>query len=581
MNDVFISYSRRDKIFVQKLYEALTAANRAVWADWDSIPAASDWFAEIKQGIEETNSVVFILSPEWVKSNECRKEMDYAVQMGKRLFPILYLPVDPKDVPPKLSKINWVYMRDIEDDFDKAFLTLCEAMDTDLEWIKIHTRIQVRALEWEKKNRSASFALRGEDLTEGEQFIASGANKNPVPTQLQSEYVLASRKDATRRQRITLTGVTVALVVSIALGIYAFIQAKISRAGELAALALSEKDEHYSLAMLLGIEGYRTLENSQTKSTLSTLVDLYPGLNSYLFGHTHSVSSVDFSPDGKILASGSWDNTIILWSAETHQQIGLPFKGHTDRVTSIAFSPDGKILASGSWDNTIILWNVETHQEIGKPLKGHTDKVISIAFSPDGKYLVSGSDDGNFILWDVENPEAPTQFAQKPNNGHSAISVAINPDGNLLAVGSDVEIILWDISEPKHPSQLEQLAPYNQREASGITSSLAFSPDGRYLAAGSLYYVTTIWDVKSYQQIGVMWQGHGSSVLSIAFSPDGDKLVSGSDDNNIIVWGLSDLGNPTKLNELPGSGAAVTSVVFSPDGIYIAAGCLVLQRKVG
>ena len=158
MNDVFISYSRRDKVFTQKLYEALTRANLTVWADWDSIPAASDWDAEIKQGIQETNSVLFVLSPEWIKSKECRKEMVHAVAMGKRLFPILYLPVDPNDVPPELAKINWVYLRDT-DDFDKGFQTLCSAMDTDLEWIKTHTRIQVRALEWDHLRWSSALTI--------------------------------------------------------------------------------------------------------------------------------------------------------------------------------------------------------------------------------------------------------------------------------------------------------------------------------------------------------------------------------------------------------------------------------------
>lgn len=204
MTDVFISYSRRDKVFTQKLVDALQAANREVWADWASIPAASDWDAEIKEGIEKTNTVLFVLSPEWIKSNECRKEMDHAIKMGKRMVPILHImPAEGQEVPPELAKLNWVYMRE-SDDLDKAFVTLQSAMDTDLDWIKVHTRIQVRALEWEKKNRSASFALRGEDLTEGEQFIASGAEKSPAPTHLQSEYVLASRRDATRRQRQTL-----------------------------------------------------------------------------------------------------------------------------------------------------------------------------------------------------------------------------------------------------------------------------------------------------------------------------------------------------------------------------------------
>ena len=150
MNDVFISYSRRDKVFTQKLYEALTAANRSVWADWDSIPAASNWFAEIKQGIQETDSVLFVLSPEWIKSNECRKELVYAVEMGKRLFPILYLPVDPKDVPPELAKINWVYLRDT-DDFDKCFQTLCSAMDTD--WTGSRPTPASRSVRWSGRRR--------------------------------------------------------------------------------------------------------------------------------------------------------------------------------------------------------------------------------------------------------------------------------------------------------------------------------------------------------------------------------------------------------------------------------------------
>src|SRR6185503_12410273 len=203
MDDIFISYSRRDKDFTQKLYDALKGVNRAVWADWDSIPAASDWFAEIKQGIEETDSVLFVLSPAWIKSNECRKEMEYAVEMGKRLFPILWEPVDPKDVPPVLAKINWVYMRE-GDDFDQAFQTLCSAMDTDLDWIKKHTRLQVRAVEWDKKNRDHSFVLRGNDLSDAEQFISGAAQKSPGPTTLQGEYILASRSDANQRQRLTL-----------------------------------------------------------------------------------------------------------------------------------------------------------------------------------------------------------------------------------------------------------------------------------------------------------------------------------------------------------------------------------------
>ncbi len=420
MNDVFISYSRRDKVFTQKLYEALKAVNREVWADWDSIPAASDWDAEIKQGIQETNSVLFVLSPEWIKSNECRKELVHAAAMGKRLFPILYLPVDPNDVPPELAKINWVYMRD-SDDFDKAFQTLCSAIDTDLDWIKTHTRIQVRAVEWEKKNRSASFALRGEDLTEGEQFIAGAANKNPVPTSLQSEYILASRKDATKRQRQTLAGVTVALVVSIALGVVAFFQrqeavkqrqeavrqAQVSRVGELAAQSVSLREKNFLLSLLLGVEAWKhtggLFDSVQAQSALLDNAQTNPQLEKFLRGHSDWVSNVAFSPDGKTLASGSADNTIILWDVASRQPIGQPLSAHSDYVLSVAFSPDGKTLASASNDQTIILWDVASRQPIGQPLSGHSSAVFSVAFSPDGKTLASGSLDNTIILWNL-NP---------------------------------------------------------------------------------------------------------------------------------------------------------------------------------
>ena len=123
MTDVFVSYSRRDKNFTKKLVETLKAANREVWADWDSIPASSEWDAEIKEGIQKSDSVLFVLSPEWRKSKECRKEMDYAIAMGKRLIPVMYIDKTPVEdppiptVPPELRKIDYIFMR-ADDDFD-------------------------------------------------------------------------------------------------------------------------------------------------------------------------------------------------------------------------------------------------------------------------------------------------------------------------------------------------------------------------------------------------------------------------------------------------------------------------------
>jgi WD40 repeat protein len=112
---------------------------------------------------------------------------------------------------------------------------------------------------------------------------------------------------------------------------------------------------------------------------------------------------VAFSPDGKILASGSEDKLIMFWDVDTGQSLGAPLKGHQGEIWKLAFSPDGKTLASVSKkDHTIILWDVDTHQPFGPALKGQQGPVYALAFSPDGKILVSGGGGEKIVMWDID-----------------------------------------------------------------------------------------------------------------------------------------------------------------------------------
>ena len=192
MADVFISYSRKDRDFVRDLHEALAERQRDTWVDWEDIPLTAEWLAEIFAGIEGADAFVFVISPDSAASEVCRQELAHAVEHNKRLVPVVRRDVKAEAVPPPLGSYNWIFFRE-GDDFDEAFRSLVKAIDTDLDWVRAHTRLLTRAIEWDGRKRDASFVLRGSDLRAAEEWQARAASKEPKPTALQTEYVLASR----------------------------------------------------------------------------------------------------------------------------------------------------------------------------------------------------------------------------------------------------------------------------------------------------------------------------------------------------------------------------------------------------
>ena len=183
MSDVFISYSRRDIDFVRHLFDQLKARDREAWADWQDIPPTADWLAEIYRGIEAADSFLFVISPDSVASEICILEIEHAVKHNKRLVPVVWEESD--DVHSALSAYNWIFLRP-EDDFEVNFELLIEALSTDLVYVREHTRLLTRAIEWDENSRRRSNILRGPELMAAEGLLAISQSMQPPATGLQN-----------------------------------------------------------------------------------------------------------------------------------------------------------------------------------------------------------------------------------------------------------------------------------------------------------------------------------------------------------------------------------------------------------
>ena len=284
-----------------------------------------------------------------------------------------------------------------------------------------------------------------------------------------------------------------------------------------------------------------------------------------LEGHTGDIetSSLVFSPDGKLLASGSKDKTARLWDPATGDCRAV-LEGHNELIDGVVFALDGTALLTGSWDKTIRVWDPADPAK--QPRVIHAEgPVCCLAISPDGKTVAATgggwSHGGEVVVnsiwrWDVASGR------QLPSVGQHVKqigAVVFGGDNKWIASGSaDKTTRVWDVETGKERA----IIPHKH-----WVQGLASSPDGRWLASAA-WWTVKMWDSQA-NRVQRELKGHTETVISVAFSPDGRKLASAGKDGKVFLW---EVESGRKLAQFQWDIGPLQAICFAPDGLRLAAG---------
>ena len=495
---VFISYSRRNSDFTHQLLDALVQRGYDPWVDFDDIPFSADWWAEIKDAIDKHDVVIDVVSNDSLLSRVCNEEILYARENNKRVIPLIIEDVDIKYVVGELydqpwdetardnwvaiRKLNWIYFNR-EATFEAGVENLLQAVETDQEHLRNHTRLLTRAKEWEEYGRGRGFLLRGEELDDAEAWLRLSAGKEPQPVAVHYDYIEISRTvetenaeylDRMQRQARLLRRSSVGLVVTAVVVIGAIlstlrgVQSTSDANATAFALTAASADETVSVAQAL----------AEAQVTLAAQVQI-------------EADSLGLAVESQLeLDRGDPDQIGLPLGLAAFELLGdLRPSRRVLRIVSDNVYQPGIIRyfnAPRPTDDTTCADPAAATTAV-QPGRAHTDALTVTLFSPDSEQMISSDGGACLYIWEVSTGALQTTITLN----EEATALTLSPDGTTLAVGKrDGVLTLWSLDG-------EQLGELVTTRTTGALTGLAYSADGRYLMSGGAGGWVLLWSAET------------------------------------------------------------------------------------
>ena len=558
-----LSYSRRDKDFCEELHDKLTESGFSTWVDWKDIPPASEWLDEIYKGINNADSFLIVISPDSIASPECEKEVVHAMEGGKRIIPVVWRFVEPEEMHERLAAANWVYMREGEDDFDEGFKILVEALQTDLEHVRQHTRLHLRATEWDDHGRDRSSLLRGKDLRSIGHWIENSieAEMEPAPTALQQTYLQASRVAKSRFQQ-TVVGLASVATLIVGMAIFALFQrqeavsqklvaeesASIAQQQRQAAIASKEEADTQRQAAVEAKEEADTQRELAVQSANIAEERRQEAEIAKEEADTQRQAAVEAKEEAdtqrelavqsaNIAEERQQEAEIARKEADTQRQLALQAAELAERQRRLAESEKKRAeeqanIALSRRLAEQAIQNIETDLELSIWLAlSSVDKANTDVASDQTIGVEEAKREAKHALHQVVN----ARRIRRTINAHDGTinNIVYSPlKGEsdlhrLVTVGADQSAKVWDVIS----NTMTLLAGHT-----GIIHRADFNFDGRVVATGGADGKVLLWNTES-GQIQLEIEAHEYSIDNLAYHPNKQQVATTSASENCVkLW---------------------------------------------